>query len=1034
MSFAKRKKWAIVSILLVVAIIAIRIGWLYNLTTYDYHEQPKAKEGLLDLREWDHSTSKTLRLDGEWAFYPSQSVTDLNEAAKQYRQVPRRSQTQLNQSEDPQYSIQSGTYRLRILLNEEDEQIFGIRINEVRNALVVYVNSAFVNYIGNPAYYASAEKMSNIPTTIELVPENGEVDLVVHVANSASTGSIAKSIRFGTIEAIDKRVALSNQLQLLLAVFLLIHSFYALLLYILGGKSKGLLYFSIMMILGVGSVLTADDKLLFSWFQIEYGWSLKIVHLIYIGVMVCMPLLFQHLFPSNLSQKYFYRFMMIVGVYTLFIVLAPVQMILSLGALLGLVMMISVILSAFILWKAIPSEKDAIYLLIASLIMGVNIGWVIILKNFSAEYMHYPFDIMFALFAFSAFWLRRFFRAIEETKSLSKKLQVEDKRKDTFLINTSHELRNPLHGMMNLTQTMLNDGQEPLSMKQKERLALHLQISKHMSLLVEDLLDITRLKEKRIQLTWQNISFPSVVTGVMDMMKPSVEDKKVAILLAINDDFPLLWGDEQRFVQIMFNLLHNAVKFTEQGAITIRATVEGHLARIEVEDTGIGIREEIINTIFEPYEQGGTDETNLVEGLGLGLTICKNLVELHGGTIYVESIVGQGSIFSLTFPLAKEKNSVISLSNHQSSTEDLTCQIENIETSLLDEEAVDQEGLSKTKSNILIVDDDPMNLQVIQNLLEIDSYHVTTATDAKKALAVLKKEPIDLVISDVMMPNISGYELTRQIRKQYSLAQLPILLVTARTRSEDVLVGFTAGANDYITKPVDALELKARVHALTSLKIALEEHVRLESAWLQSQIQPHFIFNVLNTIASFGITDVQKMQALLEEFSNYLRLSFDFKNADPVVPLEHELALVRSYIYIEQQRFGERLQVEWSIEPHINLFVPPLSIQPLVENAIKHGLFSSPGNGTVRIDINKTETHYEIIVSDNGRGMTEERVATLVEQLEKGTEKISTRVGLRNINLRLKQLYDENLIVESTPSIGTTVRFMIPIPLANLRF
>lgn len=1030
MTFAKRKKQGLVILLLVVAIIAIRLSWLHYLTIYDYVGQPLAKEGILDVREWEHSTSQTLRLDGEWAFYPSQLAEETNDADKQYIQVPGRWQTQLDQDENSHQSIHSGTYRLRILVNDEDEQTFGIRIDEVRNALAVYVNGAFADYIGNPAYHTSAEKTSNIPTTVEIVPENGEVDLVVSVANSTSTGGIAKSIRFGTIEAIDKRVALSNQLQLLLAAFLLIHSFYALLLYILGGRSKGLLYFSLIMILGVGSVLIADDKLLFSWFQIEYGWSVKIVHLIYIGAVACMPLLFHHLFPSYLPRKFLHWFLLLVGTYASFIVLAPVQMILSTGILLSIVMIISVILSAFTLWKAIPNEKDVIYLLIASLFMGVNIIWVFILRNFTTEYMHYPFDLMFALFVFSAFWFRRFFRVTEEAENLSEKLKVEDKRKDTFLINTSHELRNPLHGMMNLTQTMLEDKKEPLPMKQKERLDLHLQISKHMSLLVEDLLDITRLKEKRIHLAWQTISFPSVVTGVMDMMKLSVGEKKVAMHLVIDDDFPLLWGDEQRLVQIMFNLLHNAVKFTEQGTITIRATVEGRWAHIEVEDTGIGIAKEEIQTIFEPYEQGGKHESNLVDGLGLGLTICKNLVKLHGGTIRVQSVADEGSTFSFTFPLAKETKNVLSMDYNQQTAGEVAVQI----AYSINEEAAGEEVLSKTKSNILIVDDDPMNLHVIRNVLETETYHVLTATDATKALAILNNEPIDLVISDVMMPNISGYELTRRIREKYSLAQLPVLLVTARTRSEDILAGFAAGANDYVTKPVDALELKARVHALTGLKVALEEHVRMEGAWLQSQIQPHFIFNTLNTIASLGITDVRKMQALLEEFSNYLRLSFDFKNADPVVPLEHEIALVRSYIYIEQQRFGERLQVEWEIEPSVHLFVPPLSIQPLVENAVKHGLLRSLSGGTVRIEVGKKETYYEIIVSDNGSGMTEEQVVKLFEQQERNTKKMDTSVGLRNINRRLKQLYDESLIVESELEMGTTVRFVIPVRLANRRF
>ncbi|WP_347835123.1 response regulator [Gracilibacillus sp. JCM 18860] len=230
-------------------------------------------------------------------------------------------------------------------------------------------------------------------------------------------------------------------------------------------------------------------------------------------------------------------------------------------------------------------------------------------------------------------------------------------------------------------------------------------------------------------------------------------------------------------------------------------------------------------------------------------------------------------------------------------------------------------------------------------LLERENYEIFTVTSAMEGIAQLEKQRYDLVISDVMMPQVSGYELTRLIRERYSISELPILLLTARTRNEDILTGFQSGANDYVKKPVDSTELKARVRALIELKLSIEERVRMEGAWLQSQIQPHFLYNTLNSIAALGEIDLPKMQALLEEFSNYLQLSFDFKNSDPMVPLEHELSLVRSYLYIEQERFRDRIKVCWEIEPNINVFLPPLSIQPLVENAVRHGILQRKEGG-----------------------------------------------------------------------------------------
>jgi sensor histidine kinase YesM len=216
--------------------------------------------------------------------------------------------------------------------------------------------------------------------------------------------------------------------------------------------------------------------------------------------------------------------------------------------------------------------------------------------------------------------------------------------------------------------------------------------------------------------------------------------------------------------------------------------------------------------------------------------------------------------------------------------------------------------------NILLVDGDAINLNVLAQTLSSEGYAITRATSAEQALHELFRERYDLVIADVMMPNMSGYELTRILREQFDLTELPVLLLTARIRMEDIVTGFQAGANDYLKKPADAWELKARVRSLIQLKTYFEERLRMESAWLQSQIQPHFLYNTLNSIAALGVIDLEKMQTMLHEFSNYLRLSFDFKNTSPLVDLEHELSLVRSYLYIEQMRFEDRIKVEMDVE------------------------------------------------------------------------------------------------------------------------
>ncbi|WP_253958205.1 sensor histidine kinase [Metabacillus halosaccharovorans] len=326
------------------------------------------------------------------------------------------------------------------------------------------------------------------------------------------------------------------------------------------------------------------------------------------------------------------------------------------------------------------------------------------------------------------------------------------------------------------------------------------------------------------------------------------------------------------------------------------------------------------------------------------------------------------------------------------------------------------------KKKILAVDDEPINLKILATILNND-YLVTTVTSGHQALAELERESFDLVITDVMMPKVTGYELTRLITKRFSISELPVLLLTARSHTEDIMTGYQSGAKDYISKPVDTLELRARVNASTRLKVSIEERIRMEDAWLQSQIHPHLFLIHLNSIAALADIDVNKMQELLEEFSHYLRLSFDFRNADPIVPLSQEISFVRSYLYIEKVRFGNRLSVQWDIDTDLDVFLPPLSVQPLVENAVKHGILKKENGGAVYIHIKKHSNHIKVSVNDNGKGMTENEISELFIE-KKSLER--TSVGLRNVDRRLNQLYGKGLIIQSIPQIGTTVSFYLP--------
>jgi len=197
----------------------------------------------------------------------------------------------------------------------------------------------------------------------------------------------------------------------------------------------------------------------------------------------------------------------------------------------------------------------------------------------------------------------------------------------------------------------------------------------------------------------------------------------------------------------------------------------------------------------------------------------------------------------------------------------------------------------------------------------------------------------------------------------------------------------------------------------------------MESALLQAQIQPHILFNTINSIMAISEIDIDRMQKLLNEFSHVLRCKFDFQNLDELVPLEKELSLVYSYLYIQKERYQERLEIIWDIDDHVQALVPTLSIQPLVENAIEHGIMGLIEGGKVAVRVKNHTSSIKISIEDNGVGMEEKVVQSLLQTNQYNRKQ---GVGILNIHLRLKRLYEKGLQIESTLHEGTVISFHIP--------
>lgn len=1009
----KSKKILFIIIIFIISILSLRLAWFFYFNSPTHHT---AKKGVVDLRNEPMKEDEVIFLNGEWIFYPSKFIINnpnVNETDQQKIQVP--GNWKENMETIVGSAIGYGSYRLKILLPDQGETIYGIQLKEFGSYASIYVNGKLINS-DNLAEKKPVEKTKKQgPMTAIFSTNSNEIDLIIQISNfdSLNSGGLKGSVYFGLQSAISKGINFSESLQLLVSAIFFLHCFYSLSIFFIGKGQyeKELFYFSLLLLLN-GFIILIDDNVLLN-LPIANALYIKLLIVLLIGLLLLTLKFINELYKikSIASNILFVVFvpLSIIIMTTPALHFAPMKLFLIIYGTFILALLIVPTITAIV-----KGNIDGVFILFYLICFTSNSVWGTAIKTLVVNIPYYPFDYIISIIVIALLLIKRHINVIKLNREQYEKLVRIDIQKDLFLANTSHELRNPLHGILNIAHSILESESSLLTKNSKENLQLLLQIGDRMTSTLNDLLDLNQLDEGRIHLKKRPLNLHSVTSGVVDMIHFTKNTTQLNINSDISISFPPVYADENRLVQILFNLLHNAVKFTEEGSITISATQDEMEATIYIRDTGIGMSEDEIKRVFLRYER--SKKTNY-QGVGLGLNITKQLIELHGGTITVQSALGKGTTISFTLPLAMDKK--VSIENEVLDT-NVYSRPNNANDN--DEEQLLDNGLkSKFKGKILIVDDDPINLKIISNVLR-ELYNVTTVKSGEEALKMIEFWGWDMVISDVMMPKMSGYELCKTIRERYSIVELPILLLTARTQPIDVYTGFLAGANDYVSKPTNAVELKARVHSLIAQKHANQERLRLEAAYLQAQIKPHFLFNTLNAISILGEIDPSRMNDLLNEFGNYLHRSFNPNNTENLIPIEEELELVRSYLYIESERFGDRLKISWDLGLLKGIFVPPLAIQTIVENAVIHGILKKPEGGKVVISVTNQNDYHTVSIKDEGVGMT----ASLIEEILVRPIKHKYGIGIANTNHRLKQLFGEGIRIESQLNKGTQVSFRIP--------
>lgn len=390
-----------------------------------------------------------------------------------------------------------------------------------------------------------------------------------------------------------------------------------------------------------------------------------------------------------------------------------------------------------------------------------------------------------------------------------KELRKLDRLKDEFLANTSHELRTPLNGIIGLTDSLIDDMQLGLPERVQSSLKMISNSGRRLSHLINDILDFSKIKNQGVSLSLVSTDFRSLCDAVCTMMRPLAEKKSIQLNVDLPEDLPTIMGDVNRLEQILYNLIGNAIKFTFYGHVRVYAEADDTFITIYIEDTGIGIPKSDLGAIFESFTQAQGHSAREYEGTGLGLAVAKNLVALHGGQISVKSEIDKGSVFKFTLKIsgqaAEEDNFSLPENSRLNSVLDVANDREH-EVLVTESPSVEH-----FKFHILVVDDDLINRQVLISQLSLHNYRITEASNGHEAVDVVRADDsIDLVLLDVMMPRMTGYQAAKEMREIKPVHELPIIFITAKHLASDLVAGFVAGGNDFLIKPVSKNELLQR--------------------------------------------------------------------------------------------------------------------------------------------------------------------------------------------------------------------------------
>lgn len=465
-----------------------------------------------------------------------------------------------------------------------------------------------------------------------------------------------------------------------------------------------------------------------------------------------------------------------------------------------------------------------------------------------------------------------------QVRSQARRIQEENDAKARFIANVSHEFRTPLTLAIGPLEDLRQDEGSQLSSSGRQNLEMALRNSQRMVGLVGQVLDIGRLEKGRLRLRLTEFDFAEIVRREAASFSIEAQRSGVTLVAELPEKSVPLVFDVDAMFKVVSNLLSNALKFTQKGgSLRVQLAEKEREVVLAVTDTGHGIAEDVLPRVFERYFQG-SQTLATQPGMGIGLALVKELVELHGGQVEAVSRLGKGSTFTVTLRKGREHLHSDDLDREEVGTGEFA--VANLFVPGAVPESKDDE-----RTTVLLVEDNPELRHFLAVRLSA-SYRVLQAEHGEQALETARGELPDLIVSDVTMPVMDGFTMLRELRKDPEISFIPVLLLTARATTHEAIEGLGSGADDYLTKPFDAAELAARIAGILASRRRMSEHLRWK---LENEPQ---------TGGTFPETFEQKVQrAIVENLHD---------NTFTVQDLASALALDRTALFRKmRQGFGK---------------------------------------------------------------------------------------------------------------------------------